>query len=1312
MKKTTFFGKFQLMVTFLFVTSALLAGNIIVKENGTTNFALKENTYSVIRLTNSVAEMDFMSVKTKAGNFTLFTIPEYGYTVAEGEPKLPVMKKLIELPLNATAEISILNQEFIELNLNDLGINELVMPAQPSLSKSIENPDDVDFIFNQASYQLDTYLGQELVKVVDMGMMRGVRIAGLEIAPVLYNPVQNTIKVFTSIEIKVNFTGANLQMTLDSKKNLFSPYYEGIYSQLINYKTLDSKELILDEPPTFVIVADPMFETALQPYIEWKIKKGFNVIEAYKGDPGVGTTTTSIKNYLLGLYNNPPTGYSPQSFVLLVGDVGTNTAPIIPAFNGTAGSHVTDLYYCEYTGDILPECYYGRFSATNVTQLQPQIDKTLEYEQYAFPDPTFLDEVVMCAGNDSGHITWSNGQINYGTNNYFNAAHGILSHTYLQPEPGGGNYSQLIRQNVSDGVSYANYTAHGGVDGWSNPSFNNGHIAALQNAHKYPLMVGNACLTNSFQSNCFGEELLRAANKGAIGYIGGSNSTYWDEDYWWGVGFKTVALNPPYDASKLGSYDRAFHDHGEPLSEWYGSQGQMVQAGNLAVQQSNSGMKTYYWEIYHLMGDPSLMIYFSQAPDPVANYQALMPLASTTFAVNTDPYSYVAISKDGVLHGCAIADETGLAEVTMFNPITVPGTADVVITGQNIKPFIGTVTVASPEGAYVLLDAFEIDDASGNNNGIVDFDEYVMLDVTLENLGSQTATTLSAALSTTDEYITLNTSTHSWPNIPSGSISTQTGAFAFTVDELITDQHVAAFTLVITDGTDTWTSTFNVILNAPALSVLSYTIDDAAGNNNGRLDPGETASITIPNLNEGGCEAINTIASAVAVGSLITINNATYNVGNITPDQTMDAVFNITVSANAQVGEVANVNYSVASGVYTANSALTLSIGLIVEDFETGDFTAYPWEFSGNANWAINQQNPYEGVYSAKSGAINHSQSTALYLSAEVSTDDEISFYYMVSSESGYDYLRFYIDSEMQDEWSGEVAWTEANYPVTAGDHTFKWEYSKDGSVVSGGDKAGVDFITFPAFGGAAPLGVFASASPQEICGGESSQLTAFAMGGTGSYTYIWTPATGLSNPNISNPVATPEETTTYAVIVDDGDNTVSDEITITVNPTPATPIVVQQGNILVSTASTGNQWYNVAGIIEGATGQSYEPMATDDYYVIVTSEFGCESEPSNIYHFVYTGIIDISGDKNLVIYPNPFKESFTLDYSVKSSSNVTINIYNTYGQVISTLQNNMSVNSGSHRLTFDASNLLPGVYYCKIETTDYSTIQRIIHSR
>ncbi|MBM3436814.1 MAG: Gingipain R, partial [Bacteroidetes bacterium] len=764
------------LVVFNLVTLTVFAGNIIIKENGSNGVSVKENSYNLMGVSSSVSEISFQTVKTTAGNFTLLTINGYTYSIVNGNPKLPVIKKLIEVPVDASFDVNILTGEFVEINLADYGIVDPVIPAQPPLSKGIDNPEDVEFVYNQAAYQVDVFNGQELVTVTELGIMRGVRIARLEIAPVQYNPVQNKIKVYTNVDVKINFTGGDIPATLENKEQLFSPYYEGIFSELINYKSLTGKELIEDEPVTYVIVSDVMFQAALQPFIEWKTKKGFYVIEAYTNDPLVGNTTTSITNYLENLYDNPPAGFNAPTFVLLVGDVAQ-----IPAYTGTSGGHVTDLYYFEYTGDIFPEVIYGRFSATNLAQLQPQIDKTLEYEQYTFPDPAFLDEVVMVAGSDAGHITWSNGQINYGTTYYFNEAHGIYSHTYLQPEPGGGNYSQNIRQNVSDGVSFANYTAHCSASGWADPSFIISHIPSLTNDHKYCLMVGNCCSSVEFQTTCFGEEIVRAANKGALGYIGGSNSTYWDEDYYWGVGAKAVVLNPVYDGTHLGAYDRTFHDHGEPLSEWYATQGQMIPAGNLAVSQSTSSMEVYYWEIYHLMGDPSVMIYYSQAPDVFANYQALMPLAATTFTVNTDAHSYVAISKDGTLHGCGMADATGLAEVTMFDPIVVPGTADVVITGQNLKPFIGTVNVASPAGAYVLLDDFEIDDSNGNNNGLVDFDETIHLNVTLENLGSQTATSVVATLSSTDDYITLNIFTHNWPNIPAGSTSTQNDAFSFTV---------------------------------------------------------------------------------------------------------------------------------------------------------------------------------------------------------------------------------------------------------------------------------------------------------------------------------------------------------------------------------------------------------------------------------------------------------------------------------------------------------------------------------------------------
>jgi hypothetical protein len=1309
MKRTFILIRYLLtLILSVFLSASLLAGNITLGESGDNTLKVTENTYSILSLNNELANIEFVRVKTNAGYFTLFHIPEYGYSMVEGSPKLPVIKKLIELPLDATVDVEIISQQLQELGLSDYFISDPVMPAQPPLSKNIDNPEDVEFILNEERYQTDEFWGPEVVTVVELGMIRGVRMARLEIAPVRYNPVQNTIQVITDLKLKIAFSGANVGATLAEREDGFSPYFEGIYKQFINYKPLEGKEFITDEPVTYIIVSDPDFEDALAPFVEWKTKKGFIVVEAYTDNPAVGNTTTSIKSYLHSFYEDPPESMNPQSFVLFVGDVAQ-----IPAFNGTAGGHVSDLYYCTYDGpgDIFPECYYGRFSANNLTELQPQIDKTLEYEQYLFADPSFLDEVVMVAGADATHATtWGNGQINYGTTYYFNAAHGLTSHTYLQPEPGGANYAQNIREDINNGVAYANYTAHCSPSGWADPSFNIGHVPQLTNEGKYPLMIGNCCSSVEFQTTCFGEVVLRAENKGALGYIGGSNSTYWDEDFWWGVGFESISANPIYDPDHLGAYDRLFHDNGEPLEEWYVTQGQMPAAGNLAVTQSGSIKEIYYWEIYHLMGDPSLMVYFSQPPETTPNYQGLMPLGASTFSVTTEPYTYVAISKDGVLHGCGIADESGLAEVNMFNPIVVPGEADIVITGQNFKPFIGTVNVASPEGAYVLLDEISLDDSDGNNNGLADFGEYVMVNVTLENLGQQLASNLSATLTTSDDMVTIETGSHDWPDIGSGNTSTEDQAFAFTVEELIPDQHEVPFDLEVTDGTDTWNSTFQVVLNAPVLMIGSYTIDDASGNGNGRLDPGETADIIIPNINDGGSDALNSVASLVCGNPLFSLLNTSVTLGTIASGESKDAVFTVTVDPSIAVGEVITADYALESAPYMINSMLSFTIGLIVEDFETGTFAAYPWEFGGDGPWVIDAS-AYEGEYAAKSGTIGDNSTTALLVTLEVSNDDQISFFYRVSSENNYDYLRFYVDDIMLDEWSGDVPWSEASYDVTAGMHTFKWEYAKDYSVSSGSDCAWVDFIVFPSLAGAAPLAVIASASPEELCNGESTQLFAYAIGGSGNYTYEWMPEGSLDDPTIANPTATPEATTTYYVVVSDGDGTVTGETEVVVHPLPEQPVITQSGTDLVSSAENGNQWYNTEGMIPGATGQAFTPTATDDYYVIVTSADGCISEPSESYYFIYTGLIEMDEGQSVAVYPNPFSEAFTLDYSLKTPSAVHITLFNTFGQVLTVLEESGDKPSGNHRIRFNAGEYEAGIYFLKIETNEYAIIKRIIHS-
>jgi len=139
------------------------------------------------------------------------------------------------------------------------------------------------------------------------------------------------------------------------------------------------------------------------------------------------------------------------------------------------------------------------------------------------------------------------------------------------------------------------------------------------------------------------------------------------------------------------------------------------------------------------------------------------------------------------------------------------------------------------------------------------------------------------------------------------------------------------------------------------------------------------------------------------------------------------------------------------------------------EDFETGDFSRWPWASEGNATWTVQNTTVYTGAFSSASGGIGDSQSSIMKVDVSCPSGS-VSFAYMVSSEANYDYLRFYIDGQQQGAWSGSAGWSTASYPIAAGAHTLKWTYSKDGSVSRGSDKAWVDSISIP---GHVPRGVY-----------------------------------------------------------------------------------------------------------------------------------------------------------------------------------------------------------------------------------------------
>ena len=116
------------------------------------------------------------------------------------------------------------------------------------------------------------------------------------------------------------------------------------------------------------------------------------------------------------------------------------------------------------------------------------------------------------------------------------------------------------------------------------------------------------------------------------------------------------------------------------------------------------------------------------------------------------------------------------------------------------------------------------------------------------------------------------------------------------------------------------------------------------------------------------------------------------------------------------------------------------------------------------AGWHVsNDAGAYEGVFSLRSDAIDDGQVAQVEVT-RLFAAGTISFRAKVSSEAGFDALRFYIDGEVKGTWSGTAVagWQLFSAPITAGTHTLRWSYEKDGSASMGQDAAWIDAVTMP----------------------------------------------------------------------------------------------------------------------------------------------------------------------------------------------------------------------------------------------------------
>ena len=670
----------------------VMSGLLAMAQNGRIDLRsesgaeITKSDFQTLRAVFSYSSLESVELSTERGVFSAIKLDGTYASGEIGTPELPITHELLAVPFGSTPRVSVINYTSNDYNLADYGINTIV-PHQQSLRKD-QKPEDVPFAYNVDAYQTRGLAAAPDASIEVQGTMRGIRIGSLVINPVSYNASDNTIRVFNNIEVEVSFDGADLAETERMLVNTYSPYFDIVYRQMFNYRQImdvyDDHPDLMAYPVHMIVITPENYVTTLQPWLNWKIQKGFDVNVVTTAQ--AGGNYNAIRSYVQNLYNTGVSQGATPTFLILVGDTGQ-----IPGkTSGNATGKVTDLYYGSIDNDYFPDMYYSRMSAENTTQLTAIVNKILQYEQYTMPDPSYLNNVTLIAGWDS---YWTNyvgkPTIQYAMQYYYNTAHGFSNVYNFLGQPYTNCYASL-----SSGTGFVNYTAHGDNQEWYQPNLTNSGVNQLTNTNKYFLAMGNCCLTGNFGYNqpCFGEAMIRAENKAAYSYIGSCPETYWYEDYYFGVGAtNTLGTMPNINNTATGVYDGVWMD------DTYNTVSSMVFLGNIAVCYGASGgyqtstTPTYYWQAYHVLGDGSIMPYRVQPTANTVSHATEFPAGATSFAVNAEAGSYVGISQNNVLLGAALVETSGSVNVTV-TPVS-SGNVRIVVTKPQRQPYIQDIPV-------------------------------------------------------------------------------------------------------------------------------------------------------------------------------------------------------------------------------------------------------------------------------------------------------------------------------------------------------------------------------------------------------------------------------------------------------------------------------------------------------------------------------------------------------------------------------------------------------------------------------------------
>ena len=958
------------------------------------------------------------SVTTPNGKQVIVSVDKMGTELEAGAPQLPF--EVIPVMIGDLAEmtVSVTNATYVDYE------NVEVAPSKGNFSRQI-NPEDVPYTYGEM-YSQNAFWPAAQATLEAPYIIRDFRGQNIWVRPFAYNPVTKTLRVYTSMTIamtKVSDNGENQKIARKSNTIKVDPEQKAMYNKrFINFNA-SSKPYTFDEDyGELLIICADQYMSNLQPLVEWKNKSGRPTTLVSVTTAG-GNNIESIKNYVSSFYNDPAHNLE---FLLLVGEYNDITPKNYGS--GSGGTCYSDNYLGKLEGnDDYLEVLVGRFSVANAADADLQVLKSIYYERDVQAGAAWGNKGMGIGyyGAGSGH----NGEDDYQHIDLIRNK--LLAYTYgtvTEHHGGSGGDASVstISGTTNQGISIINYCNHGSETSWGVANYSVSNVQALTNDNMLPVVWSVACLNGKFDvGTCFGEAWLRANHNGVpTGAVAGMFSfvsqpwipPMWGQD-------EMVDILCEQKSSDLFNHTIG----GASLN------------GSMFVLDNAPGDSYQTFNTWLLFGDPSALMRtdIPTAMNVTAAPSVLM-LGMTELELSVDAdYAIATLS----LNGEVIASERVInGQCNMqFPALSNVGDADLVIVGFNKETYMGTIEVVPAEGAYVTVNDYAM-------SGPANYGETVDMSVEVKNVGVETTNNVAVTLSTESEYVNIVAGEGTVATLAAGATTTVEG-FQFAVAENVPDGATAQIDVTMTSGENIWSGKVMVNLHAPVVVLEGLVVDDNAVafsfKNNG----------SAPFV--GGQLAMTSCSPELVFDPEVVIVEDVVEGG-----QSLAMTMAYTVDPSVEPGTTFEVAYDFSTGLFDISDIFVLSYGAIMDDFESGSF---------GPNWTLSATNPWQiatggrGNYCAKSNNNGqHNSEGYMQLNVNVVAAGNLTFWYKVSSENNYDKLHFYMDGQEKGTWSGTVAWTEFTQPVTVGQHTFKWSYTKDTSVSSGEDCAWIDDIVFP----------------------------------------------------------------------------------------------------------------------------------------------------------------------------------------------------------------------------------------------------------